>query len=130
MISQRIIGAAVLIGMLPLTLTGCTREFAIYIEQHNGKVTIEFKKGLIFKKRYSVCVSRVDVIQRPESELVWTLEARGGVCRNLTGLRIGEIPAGFVETTSKLPLSPGKRYEVGAMGDGEVGVSSRWRYNR
>lgn len=49
-----------------------------------------------------------NVMMRP----VWSIEARGRDCRQLTRVVYGEAPEGFEATVQATPLKPGVRYAV------------------
>lgn len=114
------------IGAAVLGLAACTRTFDIRVVQVGQEVRFDFVKGLIFKQPHSVCVGGADVIERPQNKIVWSLRAQGGASRHFTSLKVGEVPEGYVGENSRVPLKPGQQYEVGVMGEGEVGATN-WK---
>lgn len=63
------------------------------------------------------------------SETLWSVEARGGGCRNIRQIAYAEVRSGFVSEGAAVPLNAGEVYTVRAFGSSRSAVSAApWRW--
>jgi hypothetical protein len=114
----------------------CSRQLLIEPSGSGTEIALKFYtpgpfwRGTMAPKDFPAepCISKLSVIQeqsRATPRTVWQISAKSG-CIKLSEIVIGEVPFGFVETVSELPLDMGATYRVTAARSGAPGTSKPW----
>jgi hypothetical protein len=114
----------------------CSRQLLIEPSGSGTEIALKFYtpgpfwRGTMAPKDFPAepCISKLSVIQeqsRATPRTVWQISAKSG-CIKLSEIVIGEVPFGFVETVSELPLDMGATYRVAAARSGAPGTSKPW----
>ena len=118
---------------LAVSLGSCSRALGIEFSGFGPNIRLEFvDDGLFHSSKLDVCLKELTVYEligpTGKQQLVWKITSPRG-CVTLTGIDVGHVPGGFVETVDQLPLQVGRRYQAYFKAHREYpdwGISSRW----
>ena len=130
---KRAIRSIAAASLLAVTLGSCSQTFAIAFSGFGPNIRLEFlDRGLFHSGSLPTCVSQLTVFEligpTGREDPVWQISSSGS-CITLTGVDIGHVPSGFVETNKRLPLYVGHRYQASVHADQKYptwGLSPRW----
>jgi hypothetical protein len=130
----RKIGAILTLGLI---CGSCTRDFLVEPSGSANAIQLAFSSpGLVWRgqvgdNNYPIvpCISELSVKEmghdRQIGRVIWEISASGG-CVKLGKVEVGNLPPGFDQTASHLPLSVGNIYRATAKSDKAVGASKPW----
>ena len=108
----------------------CSRGFEIDPSGFGTNIRLAFPEGGLLSSPMVPCVTRLTVAQEQWPSVsrespVWQIQASAG-CVKLTGVDVGRIPDGFVQTINRLPLKVGGLYRASAEAKPYQGMSRPW----